>query len=284
MDDGCDVGGGRDTLPAIKIDGGGSGGQDSLQAVVREHGGGQESLQTVMEIGGGGGDNLPEKITHPFDEKHVLTLLSEPAYGEGRFQCDACSERGKGYSYHCQPCGIDLHVHCAMLPLSVTHGSHVHKLNLTFESPYPEKKFSCDICTSIGSCQWLYTCKSCGFDAHVKCATTEDDASPAHTASKSIEPMKWRQETSVAPITKMGFPEAQVSVNVPRFGVGRQNSGLTTIQQMKINDNRANTTMAQGLMGLVRISNSVIGGDGGYQQSLIGDGNGINFLAGLFEG
>ncbi|EYU27130.1 hypothetical protein MIMGU_mgv1a019848mg, partial [Erythranthe guttata] len=202
---------------------------------------------TVMEIGGGGGDNLPEKITHPFDEKHVLTLLSEPAYGEGRFQCDACSERGKGYSYHCQPCGIDLHVHCAMLPLSVTHGSHVHKLNLTFESPYPEKKFSCDICTSIGSCQWLYTCKSCGFDAHVKCATTEDDASPAHTASK-------------------------------------QNSGLTTIQQMKINDNRANTTMAQGLMGLVRISNSVIGGDGGYQQSLIGDGNGINFLAGLFEG
>ncbi|EYU27105.1 hypothetical protein MIMGU_mgv1a026194mg, partial [Erythranthe guttata] len=99
------------------------------------------------------------KLTHPIDKRHALTLLAEPAYGEGQFRCDACRESGNGYSYHCRICGIDLHVSCAMLPLSVTRVSHVHTLHL----------FPCDICMKPGSRQWLYRCKPCGFNAHLKC-------------------------------------------------------------------------------------------------------------------
>ncbi|EYU27120.1 hypothetical protein MIMGU_mgv1a020005mg, partial [Erythranthe guttata] len=132
--------------------------------------------------------DMPKKMTHPCHEKHSLTLISKPSNrNEHFFVCDACSERGKGgFSYHCKPCRIDLHLLCAVMPLSVTHDSHVHKLHLTFES-YPEKKFSCNICMNTGSRQWVYRCKSCGFDAHLKCAT--GDAPSVHRPpSQTKEP------------------------------------------------------------------------------------------------
>ncbi|KAL7120689.1 hypothetical protein ACP275_02G137600 [Erythranthe tilingii] len=123
--------------------------------------------------------DMPKKITHPFHKEHALTLLPVPAYEDGQFKCDACGEAGKCFSYHCKPCGVDLHVLCAAVPLTLTHASHhMHKLDLTFESPYDTKDFSCDICKKPGGDHWLYRCSPCGFDAHLSCARGAPPVSP----------------------------------------------------------------------------------------------------------
>ncbi|EYU27123.1 hypothetical protein MIMGU_mgv1a020084mg, partial [Erythranthe guttata] len=215
-------------------------------------------------------NSLPEKITHSFDKTHALTLLSKPAYDEGRFRCDACQERGKGFSYHCQPCSIDLHISCAMLPSSLAHDSHVHPLFLVFKSPYPNNKFSCDICLKPGSRQWLYVCKSCGFNAHLKCAAG-DIFPPVQTLSQSIEPTKPEEAATWGPPPPM--------INNTGFSAG------VPIQNMIIN-NRVNATMAQGLMRLIPNGVNIVsgGGEEDYQELLFGDGNGIGFLGGLLGG
>ncbi|EYU27122.1 hypothetical protein MIMGU_mgv1a017892mg [Erythranthe guttata] len=121
---------------------------------------------------------MPTKLIHPFHKKHALTLTSKPTYGEMLFRCDACQQRGDGFSYHCKPCGFDLHVLCATLPFSITHESHaIHKLEL-ITCELSKSKFNCSICMKLGLRQWLYRCKSCGFDAHLKCVgPTGDDSS-----------------------------------------------------------------------------------------------------------
>ncbi|XP_051147081.1 uncharacterized protein LOC127262444 [Andrographis paniculata] len=142
--------------------------------------------------------DMPKKITHPFHKAHPFFLLPDPAYAEGIFSCDACREPGSGFSYHCKPCGIDLHILCAAMPLSVSHACHVHELHLAFENPYGGKAYSCDICKNEGSSNtWLYRCNSCEFDAHLNCTRTLQsphpqisknfDAFPAHGPTPSPE-------------------------------------------------------------------------------------------------
>lgn len=114
---------------------------------------------------------FPQQITHTSHASHPLTLLPLAVYPGGLFNCDACNRRGNGFSYHCHVCDFDLHVACASMPLSVEHYAHVHPLLLTFKNPYEAKGFSCDICSKIGSKQWLYRCGICDFDAHMHCAT-----------------------------------------------------------------------------------------------------------------
>ncbi|XP_073030339.1 uncharacterized protein [Primulina eburnea] len=135
---------------------------------------------------------MPMKITHPCHKDHAFTLLTQPAYADGMFKCDACGKNGDGFSYHCKPCGNDLHILCSAMPLSITHSSHVHKLELTFGSPYPTKDFCCDICKKVGSDHWIYRCNLCAFDAHLHCAK------------------------SVSPMNNMGFQPHQGSV--PQVG------------------------------------------------------------------
>ena len=78
---------------------------------------------------------LPQKIRHPFDKNHLLSLISSPKYQEGTFRCDACGKNGDGFAYHCGDCGIDLHTVCANMPSRVTHQSHPHhQLSLTFHA------------------------------------------------------------------------------------------------------------------------------------------------------
>ncbi|KAI3915202.1 hypothetical protein MKX01_035461 [Papaver californicum] len=118
-------------------------------------------------------------INHPCHSKHPLSLLSSAPYPQGIFNCDACCRPDKGFCYHCKECSFDIHIHCASLPLSVNHNSHPHHpLSLTFQIPYPTKYFSCDICKNVGSKCWVYRCNSCGFDAHVNCATSVIGSTP----------------------------------------------------------------------------------------------------------
>ncbi|KAI3780231.1 hypothetical protein L2E82_10202 [Cichorium intybus] len=123
---------------------------------------------------------FPDLITHPSHPTHALSLLTTPIYPGGFFRCDACTQHGTRFSYHCHTCDFDLHVLCASKPLRVTHPYHPHPLALTFASPYGEKLgFSCDVCRHVGSGdQWLYRCVSCEFDVHLQCATAKVPAQP----------------------------------------------------------------------------------------------------------
>ncbi|XP_058080158.1 protein VACUOLELESS GAMETOPHYTES-like [Magnolia sinica] len=116
---------------------------------------------------------MPQLINHPSDPHHPLSLFPLPAYPEGFFNCDACSRRGNGFSYHCGVCDLDIHILCASMPLSVSHPAHHHPLNLVFFPPYESKGFSCDICENLGASHWLYRCSTCEFDAHMVCATAK---------------------------------------------------------------------------------------------------------------
>ncbi|KAL3537290.1 hypothetical protein ACH5RR_000656 [Cinchona calisaya] len=123
---------------------------------------------------------MPQQITHPFDQNnHALSLLPNPAYPEGIFSCDACKQQGNGFSYHCQVCGIDLHILCASMPMVLTHQAHHHQLYLTFSPPYPNQTFSCDICRMNGYNNWLYRCSICEFDVHLTCVNSLPASNPA---------------------------------------------------------------------------------------------------------
>nr|DAD42193.1 TPA_asm: hypothetical protein HUJ06_000423 [Nelumbo nucifera] len=90
-------------------------------------------------------------------------------------------QQGYGFSYHCQFCSIDIHTACASMPLSLTHQSHYHPLNLTFTPPYNNRSFNCDICNNVGSNHWLYRFNVCGFDAHLACAAATPPKAAVHT-------------------------------------------------------------------------------------------------------
>ncbi|XP_059300093.1 uncharacterized protein LOC132052528 [Lycium ferocissimum] len=113
---------------------------------------------------------FPQLITHPSHPNHPLNLLPTSKYPGGQFNCDACKQRGNGFSYHCSHCEFDLHVICASKPLKITHQLHQCSLELTFKNPYANAKgFSCDVCHKIGAKQWLYRCPACEFDVHLDC-------------------------------------------------------------------------------------------------------------------
>ncbi|XP_012849609.1 PREDICTED: 41 kDa spicule matrix protein-like [Erythranthe guttata] len=141
---------------------------------------------------------MPKKIDHLCHKKHGLTLLPKPAYKQDYFVCNACGESGVGFSYNCGRCDVDLHITCALLPLFVKHKSHAHKLDLTFESPYPSKSFTCAICDAPGSRHWLYRCKLCEFNAHLTCARSVDQTLDA-------PPMQPKEEVSL-----IGFDESRL--------------------------------------------------------------------------
>ncbi|PIN25182.1 hypothetical protein CDL12_02080 [Handroanthus impetiginosus] len=256
---------------------------------------------------------MPKKISHPFLKDHSFTLLPEPAYNEGLFNCDACGETGTGFSYHCKPCSIDLHILCAAMPLSVTHGGHVHKLELTFESPYDTKDFCCDICKSLGSNHWLYRCNLCGFDAHLNCAR---GAPPNVMGFQPPSPQAAATYSRSAPLPQthsqhQGFGQQYVGPTphpmlhnfvpnpmlnnaaaigvpagapvVPSFGVNRQNElVLQAIQQMIHNNNAMTQAILAG--GAGGIGSGFGGGLGGAGGGNRGSHQLMQLISGLTNG
>ncbi|RRT67604.1 hypothetical protein BHM03_00008094 [Ensete ventricosum] len=120
---------------------------------------------------------MPQRVRHPADASHSLTLLPS---GGGSFSCNACGADGSAFFYHCGECDLNLHCSCAALPLSVVHAAHLHPLTLFFFPPYENRGFSCDVCGHPGSYQWVYSCAMCGFDAHVGCATAAEEEAQAN--------------------------------------------------------------------------------------------------------
>ncbi|XP_077246166.1 uncharacterized protein LOC143886070 [Tasmannia lanceolata] len=176
---------------------------------------------------------LPQKLTHPSDPNHQLTLLPFPIYPEGAFKCNACDQIGTGFCFHCTDCDLDIHSLCAIRPLSVNHEAHHHPLNITFSPPYSEKAFNCDICNGTGSNHWLYRCNICEFDAHLSCAI----AKPKSVDRNQIQQQVGQPEIRGAnqpwiPLQYQGSPyvqpyqQVQVPYMAPQFpplGIGSSN-------------------------------------------------------------
>ncbi|XP_057782810.1 protein VACUOLELESS GAMETOPHYTES-like [Salvia miltiorrhiza] len=120
---------------------------------------------------------LPQKLYHGCDRKHALVLLASPAYGDGKFVCNACGASGTAFCYHCAQCQLDLHPVCAFMDPSLLSKAHDHALDLCYEPPYENKLFSCDLCEKPGSDHWLYRCGKCEFDVHLKCAKATQEHS-----------------------------------------------------------------------------------------------------------
>ncbi|KAL1815216.1 hypothetical protein DCAR_0519461 [Daucus carota subsp. sativus] len=114
---------------------------------------------------------------HPSDAQHPLVLIPKPTYCSGSFICNACGETGSSFSYCCVLCEIDLHVHCAFLPLRVSHKSHQHELKLYLgvinkKDEVPDE--FCKICSKVLSLRnFCYYCLDCEFGVHTFCATNE---------------------------------------------------------------------------------------------------------------
>lgn len=118
--------------------------------------------------------NMPRKVRHPADPGHNLILLLMPS-----FACKACGKPGSGFAFNCGICHQSYHSLCSVLPLSTSHHSHPHVLNLEFSPPYDSvKAFRCDICRRLGYDHWLYRCGPCGFDVHLDCALSNQPPQP----------------------------------------------------------------------------------------------------------
>ncbi|CAM0870175.1 unnamed protein product [Alopecurus aequalis] len=59
-------------------------------------------------------ENPGTTIRHPFHPEHELSLVTTGGSG---FRCNGCKQFGEGSKhYRCEPCDLDLHVHCATAP------------------------------------------------------------------------------------------------------------------------------------------------------------------------
>lgn len=122
--------------------------------------------------------NANRYVKHPSHGSHPLTLLPRPTYCSGTFLCNACGLAGNSFTYCCAPCEVDLHVHCAFLPPTVTHKSHQHQINLTYSTSTQNHRGTspefCKLCSKVlDSKHWSYTCATCDFGVHTFCATSE---------------------------------------------------------------------------------------------------------------
>ncbi|CAA7391194.1 unnamed protein product [Spirodela intermedia] len=212
---------------------------------------------------------MPRLIEHPSHPSHALVLLPAPAYPEGSFNCDACGRSGKGFSYHCAHCHVDLHALCAAMPLFVAHQAHHHPLTLGFSPPYECRGFSCDICGHIGSDHWLYRCALCEFDAHLSCATANAAPPQRPAAAGGYRPPQQRPQQVAA----VGMAAPPPRVNPAAAGPPPMGNNIVT----------ANDLVGAAVQGFVEgeavqvgqtFAQSVLGvGDGGGSAA---DGGGVD--------
>ncbi|XP_030463645.1 uncharacterized protein LOC115683308 [Syzygium oleosum] len=78
---------------------------------------------------------MPQKLSHRIDPKHILTLTPTPVYEGGAFVCNACGKLGTGFSYHCQECELDLHPLCAFAPSPIPDTPLQQQVNYSHAGP-----------------------------------------------------------------------------------------------------------------------------------------------------
>lgn len=105
------------------------------------------------------------ELNHFSHPQHKLRF----EYKEVPFKCDGCKEAGIGSRYTCDICEFDLHKHCALTPLTITHPFYT-KCSFQFMSAPPGKVARyCNACEKDVT-GFVYHCHLCGFDLHPCCA------------------------------------------------------------------------------------------------------------------
>ncbi|KFK41231.1 hypothetical protein AALP_AA2G102500 [Arabis alpina] len=123
---------------------------------------------------------LPREIRHKSHPDHPLVLLFSPPYESGGFGCNACTQDGSGYVYHCSICKYDVHVGCVSMPETMKHDEHAHTLTLLYSPPLQEGRiFNCDVChETIPRSFWLYYCQKCDWGTHLHSCAVEEEEKP----------------------------------------------------------------------------------------------------------
>ncbi|XVF31449.1 hypothetical protein REPUB_Repub16aG0147100 [Reevesia pubescens] len=119
-------------------------------------------LEVVLEI-----------VNHPLHPSHPLIFLPKSPY-RGNYLCDLCGESFSGTLYHCDSCGFDLDITCALLLKNenfhkLEHRFHKHPL--TVIEKYTRKVDGrCNACRKDLSTP-TYKCFDCNkFGLHKECA------------------------------------------------------------------------------------------------------------------
>ncbi|KAL7158217.1 hypothetical protein ABFS83_02G127800 [Erythranthe nasuta] len=122
--------------------------------------------------------DLPEELQRNSHHDHKLNLLLEPPYYSIYYECSACDEKIKGFSFRCDECTrFRLHVKCAFLPETVDSKAHEHTLVVRHDTPQPADRsgVTCEVCERrIMEEYWSYFCKDCNFVTDLQCAFTAD--------------------------------------------------------------------------------------------------------------
>ncbi|KAL8189110.1 hypothetical protein R6Q57_029371 [Mikania cordata] len=105
------------------------------------------------------------EIYHFSHPEHQLTY----DYTQIPFKCDGCNEPGIGSHYRCTTCNHDLHVHCALSSLSISHPFYTKCTFQFLATPPGSAPRYCNACQKDIS-GFVYHCKTCGFDLHPCCA------------------------------------------------------------------------------------------------------------------
>ncbi|KAL8062154.1 hypothetical protein ABFX02_02G128400 [Erythranthe guttata] len=141
--------------------------------------------------------DLPEELQRNSHHDHKLNLLLEPPYYSIYYECSACGEEIKGFSFRCDECTrFRLHVKCAFLPETVDSKAHEHTLVVRHDTPQPADRSGvmCEVCErGIEEECWSYFCKDCNFVTDLQCAFTAD-APPVKKEEKEEEEEEEEEE------------------------------------------------------------------------------------------
>ncbi|KAE8693498.1 putative Cysteine/Histidine-rich C1 domain family protein [Hibiscus syriacus] len=91
---------------------------------------------------------------------HPLTEVS----ADTEFLCGGCRTLGSGTRFRCEPCGLDLHHHCADCPTEISSFMHQHSLQLVG----CKTDRVCDLCDDPVE-GLFYRCELCDFNVHPIC-------------------------------------------------------------------------------------------------------------------
>ncbi|XP_073022982.1 protein VACUOLELESS GAMETOPHYTES-like [Primulina eburnea] len=155
---------------------------------------------------------LPRHTEHKSHPDHEFTLLSEPPEHSLYYDCNACGDLIRGFSFHCNKCeDFRLHVKCAFLAESVDSKAHKHTLSVEYSSRQKSEEGGsgdnmvlcdvCDCCLTEG--YWFYGCKECDFHTHLVCAISAEgppDEAKEEEEEEDLEGLSDEQRLMLASI------------------------------------------------------------------------------------